>query len=39
MVELGDLIARVGNKVIEGIVGRHGVRGRNEVANDYWRCV
>ena len=27
---LGDLNARVGNKVIEGIVGRHGVPGRNE---------
>ena len=30
MVVLGDLNARVGNKVIEGIVGRHGVPGRNE---------
>ena len=27
---LGDLNARVGNEVIEGIVGRHGVPGRNE---------
>ena len=27
---LGDLIARVGNEVIEGIVGRHGVPGRIE---------
>ena len=26
---LGDLNARVGNEVIEGIVGRHGVPGRN----------
>ena len=26
----GDLNARVGNEVIEGIVGRHGVPGRNE---------
>ena len=30
MVLLGDLNARVGNKVIEGIVGRHGVPLRNE---------
>ena len=30
MVVLGDLNARVGNEVIEGIVGRHGVPGRNE---------
>ena len=30
MVGLGDLNARVGNQVIEGIVGRHGVPGRNE---------
>ena len=30
MVVLGDLIARVGNDVIEGIVVRHGVPGRNE---------
>ena len=30
MVVLGDLNARVGNEVIEGIVGRHGVTGRNE---------
>ena len=27
---LGDLIARVGNEVIEGIVGQHGVPGSNE---------
>ena len=27
---LGDLNARVGNEVIEGIVGQHGVPGRNE---------
>ena len=27
---LGDLNARVGNEVIEGIVGRHGVPGINE---------
>ena len=27
---LGDLNARVGNEVIEWIVGRHGVPGRNE---------
>ena len=26
----GDLNARVGNEVLEGIVGRHGVPGRNE---------
>ena len=26
----GDLNVRVGNEVIEGIVGRHGVPGRNE---------
>ena len=25
----GDLNARVGNEVIEGIVGQHGVPGRN----------
>ena len=30
MVVLGDLNARVGNEVIEGIVGRQGVPGRNE---------
>ena len=30
MVVLEDLNARVGNEVIEGIVGRHGVPGRNE---------
>ena len=30
VVLLGDLNARVGNEVIEGIVGRHGVGGRNE---------
>ena len=39
VVMLGDLNARVGNEVIEGIVGRHGVPGRNERANGYWRCV
>ena len=27
---LGDLNVRVGYEVIEGIVGRHGVPGRNE---------
>ena len=30
MVVLGDLNARVGNEVVEGIVGRHGVPGRND---------
>ena len=30
VVVLGDLNARMGNEVIEGIVGRHGVPGRNE---------
>ena len=30
MVVLGDLNARVGNEVIKGIVGWHGVPGRNE---------
>ena len=30
MVVLGDLSVRVGNEVIEGIVGQHGVLGRNE---------
>ena len=30
VVVLGDFNARVGNEVIEGIVGRHGVPGRNE---------
>ena len=39
VVVLGDLNARVGNEVIERIVGRHGVPGRNQKANDYWRCV
>ena len=29
-VVLGDLNARMGNEVIERIVGRHGVSGRNE---------
>ena len=29
VVVLGDLNARVGNEVIEGIVLRHGVPGRN----------
>ena len=30
LVVLVDLNARVGNEVIDGIVGRHGVPGRNE---------
>ena len=30
VVVLGDFNARVGNEVIEGIVGRHDVPGRNE---------
>ena len=30
MVVNVDLNARVGNEVIEGIIGRHGVPGRNE---------
>ena len=30
VVVLGDLNDRVGNQVIEGIVGRHGVPRRNE---------
>ena len=30
MVVLGDLNARVGNELIEGIVGQHGVPGRNK---------
>ena len=30
VVALGDLNSRVGNEVIEGIVGRHGEPGRNE---------
>ena len=30
VVVLGDLNARVGNEVIEGIVGRRGVPGRSE---------
>ena len=30
VVVLWDLNARVGNEVIEGIVGRHEVPGRNE---------
>ena len=33
VVVLGDLNARVGNEVIEGIVGRHGLPGRNESCN------
>ena len=32
VVVLGDLNARVGNEVIEGIVGRHGVPERNEIS-------
>ena len=39
MVVLGDLNARVGNEVIEGIVGRHGVQEEMKMANDHWRCV
>ena len=40
VVVLGDLNARVGNEVIEGIVGR-GMECQEEmkVANDYWRYV
>ena len=30
MVVLGDLNARIGNEVIEEIVGQHGVPGRND---------
>ena len=30
VVVLGDLNVRMGNEVIEGIVGRHGVPGGNE---------
>ena len=30
VVLLGDLNARVGNELVEGVVGRHGVPGRNE---------
>ena len=30
MAVLGDINARVGNEVIEGIVGQYGVPGRNE---------
>ena len=30
VVVLGDLNCRVGNEVIDGIVGQHGVPGRNE---------
>ena len=36
---LGDLNHRVGDEMIEGIVGKYGVRGRNKVVNDYSRCV
>ena len=36
MVVLGDLNARVVNEVIEGIVGQHGVPGRNESDEQYW---
>ena len=30
VVVLGELNARVGNEVIEGIVGQHGMPGRNQ---------
>ena len=30
MVVLGDLIARVGDVVVENVVGRYGVHGRND---------
>ena len=33
IVLLGDLNARVGNEVVDGVVGRHGVPGRNESGN------
>ena len=39
VIVLEDLNARVGNEVIEGIVGRHGCQEKMKVANDYWRCV
>ena len=39
VVVLGDLNARVGNEVIERIVGQHGGQEEMKVANDYWRCV
>ena len=39
VVVLGDLNARVGSNVIEGIVRLHGVPGEMKVANGYWRCV
>ena len=36
VVVLGDLNSRVGNEVIEGIVGQY--QEEMKVANDYWRC-
>ena len=39
MVVLGDSNVRVGNEVVEGIVGQHGVPIRNKRVNDYWRYV
>ena len=37
VVVFGDLNARVGNEVIEGIVGQHGMHEGMKVTNDYWR--
>ena len=38
VVVLGDLNVRVGNKLIEWIVGRHGVPGRND-SGERWLTV
>ena len=39
VVELGNLNARVENKVIEGIVDGIECQEEMKVAKDYWRCV
>ena len=39
VVVLRDLNARVGNEVIERIVGQYGVPEEMKWAKDYWRCV
>ena len=39
VVVLGDLNARVGNEVIEWIVGWHECQDKMKVAKDYYRCV
>ena len=39
VVILGDLNARVGNDVTEGIEGQYGVQGRNESGERLLECV